>query len=434
LEPGHHCLPHLAAFLIAVSTTLFAEENTSIDSYVGSRACLTCHAGIYKSYSETPMGHASGKVGDAALHNASPGEFFHALSGVRYRVFSEQGDSYFEFRKNTSPAFSREIQGRRRLDYFIGSGAHARGYLSWSDGFLFQAPISYYSARGGWDMAPGYESHQNIFLGRLIEEECLECHASRLRPVKGMPGRYEAVPFQEGAISCERCHGPGKAHIARMISGGSGTHLSVVNPIKLEARRRDSVCAQCHLTGDARIATVRHSPSTFRPGDLLSDHVVSFVWSSGISQELKVIDHFEGLWNSRCKRVSADRLWCGTCHDPHSVPSPAQRAEFFRQKCLSCHQVSSCRSTREQRAKSVMTAWLATCRNSTPWMVSIPPLPIILSAGRQAASRVQMPEAPSGLSCRFGPDQRTSGTLLWPTVKSQRLAKNPKIIPGRLTH
>jgi hypothetical protein len=347
-----HFLPHLAEFLICVSIPLlFAEENTPPDSYVGSQACSTCHAGIYKSYSETPMGQASGKVGEAAA-DAPLGEFFHAPSGVRYRIFREQGDSYFEFRKNTSPDFGREIQGRRRLDFFIGSGAHARGYLFQADGFLFQAPISYYSARAIWDVAPGYESNRNIFLGRMIEEECLECHASGLRRIKGTRNRYGAVPFWEGAISCERCHGPGRAHIARMTGGASSASISIVNPMKLEARRRDSVCAQCHLAGEARIAKVGRSSSTYRPGDILSDHVASFVSSSVISREMKVIGHFEGLWNSQCKRASGDRLWCGVCHDPHSVPRPGQRAEFFRRKCLSCHQESSCQSSRAARAKS----------------------------------------------------------------------------------
>jgi len=44
-------------------------------------------------------------------------------------------------------------------------------------------------------------------------------------------------------------------------------------------------------------------------------------------------------------------MWCGTCHDPHSVPAPSERAQFFRQKCLGCHQDASCRLSPESRAK-----------------------------------------------------------------------------------
>src|SRR5262249_39779172 len=65
---------------------------------------------------------------------------------------------------------------------------------------------------------------------------------------------------------------------------------------------------------------------------------------------LKVIGHFEKLWESRCKKASGDRLWCGTCHDPHSVPSRQYRTKFFRQKCASCH--DHCKASAEVRERS----------------------------------------------------------------------------------
>lgn len=30
-------------------------------------------------------------------------------------------------------------------------------------------------------------------------------------------------------------------------------------------------------------------------------------------------------------------MWCGSCHDPHAEPSAAERAEYYRGKCLACH-------------------------------------------------------------------------------------------------
>jgi predicted CXXCH cytochrome family protein len=47
------------------------------------------------------------------------------------------------------------------------------------------------------------------------------------------------------------------------------------------------------------------------------------------------VSHAEQLSLSRCLRESGDRLWCGTCHNPHSKTS--NRAEEIKSICLNCH-------------------------------------------------------------------------------------------------
>ncbi len=327
-----------------------AKEQARTDDYVGSLACATCHSSIYQSYSATPMALSSGRVGAGAFQESfAASNFFHPRSGVRYRVFKEQNDYYFDFTREASVASSHEIRGRRRLDYFIGSGAAGRSYLFSIDRFLFQAPVSYYSKLKQWNMSPGFDLYKEVRLTRPVEAACLECHASRLQAVPGTQNRFDKVPYLEGGVSCERCHGPGKQHVIKMSSGGGSREI--VNPAKLEPRRRDSVCAQCHLTGEARITREGRSLSTFRPGDLLSSHVTSFVWSSGARSGIKVTSHFENLWQSACKKASGDRLSCLSCHDPHTVPVETERKEYFRGKCFSCHQNLDCKLKIELRAR-----------------------------------------------------------------------------------
>src|ERR1039457_1548836 len=113
------------------------------------------------------------------------------------------------------------------------------------DGFLYQAPCSWYAASGKWDLSPGYQQYDSLFLTRGVETVCLKCHASRVQATLGTTNGYGVPPFQEGGVSCERCHGPGEAHVA-----GSG---KMINPAKLAPERRDNICAQCHLSGEARI-------------------------------------------------------------------------------------------------------------------------------------------------------------------------------------
>lgn len=332
------CFLLLAARLIFVQAVGQAPAN----DYVGSAACATCHAGVYQSYSATPMARSSGRVRqDDFRENLAASQFRHEQSGAHYRIRKEQGGVWLLFERQSPEG---QIRGERRLEYFIGSGAVARSYLFSLDGFLFQSPVTYYSAQGRWDMSPGYELSTTVSLTRPIQTECLQCHASRLQPVKGTQNRYDGAPFLENGVSCERCHGPGRTHVAKMNAGELQGSREIINPARLAPARRDSVCAQCHLTGEEQVTKAGRSLADFRPGDLLSDHAVSFVWAPAPTEGLTVTSHVEKFAQSRCKQASGDRLWCGSCHDAHSVPAPPQRASYFRQKCLACHQNADCKA------------------------------------------------------------------------------------------
>ncbi|HXJ42498.1 MAG TPA: tetratricopeptide repeat protein, partial [Bryobacteraceae bacterium] len=122
-------------------------------------------------------------------------------------------------------------------------------------------------------------------------------------------------------------------------------------PAKLTSERRDSICAQCHLSGAVRIQKAGRDLGSFRPGDRLSDYLSIFVLSDA-SRDLKVTSHFEKYARSRCKLASGDRLWCGTCHDPHSPPADTGKVDYFRQKCLECHAGHGCTEKRAVRTRA----------------------------------------------------------------------------------
>lgn len=277
----------------------------------GSKACAPCHAKIFEKYKQTGMARSSGRTG-------APFERFDAATfrgaGASYRVTPE-----FQVE------FAREsVRGTFPMEWFIGSGAVGRSYAGFVDGFLFQSPASYYAARGAWGLSPGYAAKGFIDVARPIEPACLQCHASGARTVAGTANRYSDPPFAEGGVSCERCHGAGEAHVA-----GNG---AMVNPAKLPAARRDSVCLQCHLTGAARVAQAGRGPGTYRAGDLLAEHVMVFVWSGASDEERTATDHAEQLARSRCQQAAGDKLWCGTCHEPH-----AGSTRSAAETCLQCH-------------------------------------------------------------------------------------------------
>jgi hypothetical protein len=278
-----------------------------------STACAPCHRQIYDRYRRTPMALTSGVPSREDLTRPA---FTHAPTGFRYRIYRDRDKLAFEFVKP-------DIRGSRLLPYFIGSGTTARSYLLADEGYLYEAPIAWYAAAKKWALAPGYDRYAYPFLTRAALPACLNCHATGVIPIAGAHNRFADPPFAEPGIGCERCHGPGERHIARARAS------DIVNPRKLAADRRDSVCAQCHLSGEARVMRAGASWNTYQAGDTLADSVAIFVRRA--NPGMTVTSHAEKLQQSVCKQAAGDRLWCGTCHNPHG------ESKSMRETCSGCH-------------------------------------------------------------------------------------------------
>lgn len=322
--------------------------------FVGNKACSPCHAAIFRAYSQTPMSQSSGKVGaQDQKENFGAAEFRDARGTFSYTV---RPDYQLEFAQlgPIQPGVQQPLSGRRNLPFFIGSGAAARTFLLDSGGFLFESPATYYSRTNSWKASPGFASLDYPYLTRPIAPGCLQCHASGIQPKAGTLNSYEATPFLENGVACERCHGAGSDHVAFFGASQRTTPVrpeaaKMVNPAKLAPAARDSICAQCHLSGEIRVPKAgKPETQPLTPGELLSDILTVFVRRSSPA-ELKVTSHVENLAQSACKRASGDKLWCATCHDPHTVPEPAAKAAYFRGKCLTCHKTQDCGAAQATR-------------------------------------------------------------------------------------
>ncbi len=290
-------------------------------------ACAGCHAAIVESYSETSMARGSGP----ALAAFNPGSFTDTHSGVSYRVFQRDGQAWIDAtRPFTAPGGA--LQTEHRLDYYIGSGKHGRTYLYRQAGMLWELPINFYTRRNTWDMAPAYSGNTTLPAPLPSDAACQHCHVTGVAKSNGLArNALPDPPFAQAGVGCSSCHGDPAAHLA------AGGHGPILNPDKLSPERRDSACIQCHLEGDAVIFRPGRTPAEFKPGDTLNDLAVYFVRASERSGGSRASSQYEAMLQSACKRASGDRLTCTTCHDPHSQPSSAERVQFYRGKCLTCH-------------------------------------------------------------------------------------------------
>jgi tetratricopeptide (TPR) repeat protein len=368
----------------------------------GSEACSSCHSEIYKSYSKTGMANASGLAGDGVIS----GDFNHKTSGVQYRVFKQDEKVWMSYDRE-----SEKFQGQRELLYFIGSGRKARSYLFSVQGFLFETPINWYSQEGRWRIMPAYAAAREIPLNLPALMDCMNCHSSGLQPaVAGTDNKFSGAPFLHGGITCQRCHGAGDEH---MEGEGPGVHSlnagsSIVNPARLPPERRDGICMECHFEGTVAVQQPEKKVYQFQPGERLADYIHYFLLSGNEPQKPETLSQFEALSLSECKRRSGEKMWCGSCHDPHEEPAVEEKAAYYRAKCLNCHgeafaathhpEKQDCTKCHMPALPSKEAVHTEGTDHRIRRYPNTPPLPRLQVRGTPGAPLVSFPESDAGLA------------------------------------
>ena len=326
---------------------------------MGSKVCAGCHRAIFDSYTQTGMGRsmslASEPVNTGRVQ--SPVIVPGAASDTWLSVFLKDGSLFqSSYKKNLDE--TEQYRVTRRLEYAVGSGLNGTTYLTHEDGFLYEAPLSYFSKVNRWEKSPGYDKGYQGF-NRPILAPCVSCHSGAPQTDVAANGRFATPPFRELAIGCENCHGPGQLHVAersRNYSAPAGIDRTIVNPAKLSARLAENICMRCHQGGDTAVLQPGKEYSDFRPGTWLSETLAILklprkLQPPGLKPDTgaEVLEHFTGMNLSKCYRSSAGKLSCLTCHDPHASGAPGQVSVSYRSKCLQCHSQQDCQASLQAR-------------------------------------------------------------------------------------
>ncbi len=323
------------------------------NSYVGMNTCKDCHSDIYETYIETGMGKsfdlASVAKSSADFSKHSP-VYDHHLDYWYFPYWENDSLRIMEYRLDGKDTIHKRIE---TITYIVGSGNHTNSHIINTNGYLNQAPLTFYTQKGMWDLPPGYENGGNTRFNRLIGLECMSCHNSY--PVFE-PGSENKYHFVDNGISCERCHGPGEKHVTEKRAGklfdtSKEIDYSIVNPAKLPIDRQLDVCQRCHIQGNA-VLNDGKSFFDFKPGMKLSDVMNVFMpVYKGSEKEHIMASHVERMKLSKCYTVSIKRaeqhagndlrpyknaLTCVTCHNPH-VSVKQTGPENFNKSCQGCH-------------------------------------------------------------------------------------------------
>jgi tetratricopeptide (TPR) repeat protein len=320
--------------------------------YVGDGRCAECHEPQAKSYHGHPMGRSSAPMAEIASQEKYQAAYHNPFTAAGFQFQVNRRGSQVLHRETRFDAQGRQAgQFEAEVRYAIGSGTRGRSYVINRDGYLFQSAIGWYNSRGIWDLSPGFEG--NPHSDKPITTECLFCHCNRVEPVENTVNRFREPIFDGYPIGCERCHGPGELHVRQRTTGVTGDIIdnTIVNPGRLEPALREAVCQQCHLQGQRRVLKRGRKPFDFRPGLPFDLFWSVFIAPAEATTALQAVGQVEQMYQSRCFAASGGRLGCISCHDAHAVPEPAERAAFYRSRCLSCHQESSCRVPGGERRK-----------------------------------------------------------------------------------
>jgi hypothetical protein len=312
-----------------VAPSELAKPNTR-ENYLGDDACDGCHQDKIESYHRTAHYLTSRlPAKDSILGNFSPDENILKTSNP---------DLFFRMEEKDGGFFQTAVQGvqpyvtsrTERFGLVVGSGGKGQTFLFWKGDLLFQLPVSYWKDVG-WVNSPGYRDGVAYF-DRPVNSRCLECHGTYFDSLAPPINHYSQTGSTVG-ITCEKCHGPGRAHVQRFRSRSSGTPAdsAILDPARFSRVRQMDLCAWCHAGhGEPILPTF-----SYIPGEPLDKYLE--VPHPDPDAPIDVHgSQVELLKKSRCFQSST--LTCLTCHDVHAAQKdPAA----FSEHCLQCHKVGT---------------------------------------------------------------------------------------------
>lgn len=311
-----------------------------VSPYVGSQACVECHAERVAEY-QTTNHFRTCRVPDpksmTAILATAGGIFRTRNPDLHFETYREGNQLFQAAVRKTPTAETRTVS---RVDLVLGAGNSDEVYLAWhDDGYMFELPVAWIESEKQWGAAAWWRGSQFDKIGpadgtRELTLRCLECHSTSFEHVPGTLNQYRRQNHLMG-VSCENCHGPARQHVAfHHAHPGEKSPAAIVRPARLPRERDIETCTQCHSN-----AIKHRGPAlSYRPGKPLEDFYKTVQTRS--TEEDHVANQIHYLRQSKCFQNDAT-LTCTTCHNPHRSTGDASPARI-ENSCLNCHDRQEC--------------------------------------------------------------------------------------------
>ncbi|MFT5287297.1 MAG: hypothetical protein ACI8TQ_003482 [Planctomycetota bacterium] len=300
-----------------------------------SDRCSDCHEHQTTDWNRTAMARAIAPLLPEELTDfqkvVEPGSEF------AYQ-FEVDGESTSLIETSTlDSTFERRVP----LVFAIGAGVKDRAYVANIGSYLWFAPLEQLTTPSGHQavFAPLHSQIPGQRFTLPITSECLGCHTDSLPPNR-FPKNLRPLDheWQPRGLSCAACHGDVESHADYQDAGEDGRD-SISKISALARHERVSVCAACHLQGDARIVLGDGLQGPPAPGGDLLDQRAVFV-AAEPNQDIGFVSQVERLVLSRCY-TAAPEMDCASCHAPHRDHSATNELVSVRASCNACHTQST---------------------------------------------------------------------------------------------
>jgi predicted CXXCH cytochrome family protein len=317
---------------------------------VGAQACAACHQQIHAAWKSGRHSRMIQSATDASV----TGDFAQSkvtLHGRPYRLRAANGEYFI------TESYLTGKEREHRVEFTLGSRRIQHYLTTIENGRIIVLPPSWDVTRHEWfdnmDIVRPDENDSKPF--QQWNKNCVGCHVSQQENDYRPATQTYATRWMDFGTSCERCHGPGSAHVQTYSRAGRQNppgQRSIVRPTRLDPQTSSMVCAQCHSLRDVI------APG-YRAGDNYYDYFVPVLeygarkesdpnyWSDGRPRRFS--NDAIGLWQSEC--FLRGGATCTTCHDGHEpdVDRNAQLAASNNALCTRCHQDVGARLTTHTR-------------------------------------------------------------------------------------
>ncbi len=352
------CRPWQAPLLLALTLIFPTLANSSDglgDTFVGSKACASCHLQEHKNWLGSHHDLAMQLPNsDSVLGNFNNATF--TYNGIKTTFYNSQGKYFVRTDGENGKLTDFPV------DYVFGVYPLQQYLLPLSGGRWQALSIA-------WDARPKAEGGQRWY--HLYPDEavnyqdplhwtgpyqnwntrCAECHSTKLEKNYNPADRTFATTFTEINVGCEACHGPGKTHLKLAATKALGTSKNGGFPMSLAQRgqwrftngkdianRASKVESRTQIDSCGRCHSRRGTLGEYHYGaDLLDTHRLSMPQSPLYYHDGQILDEDYVYGSFIQSKMHQAGVVCSNCHEPHSLKLRVTEGASQNGVCTQCH-------------------------------------------------------------------------------------------------